>query len=79
MSHDIEDTGQYFGSRSKIKRGYINDFLPARPASQTNDSHKGPMISNHERPAGRIKNCGEKAAFNICNFRFECFYLRTVS
>ena len=49
-------------------------FLPARPASQTHDSHKGRMISNHVNPAGRIKNCGEKAAFNIFNFRFECFF-----
>ena len=55
-------------------------FLPARPASQTHDSHKGRMILNHVNPAGRIKNCGKKSAFNICNFRFECFfYLRTVS
>ena len=55
-------------------------FLPARPASQTHDSHKGRMILNHVNPAGRIKNCGEKSALNICNFRFErFFYLRTVS
>ena len=46
-------------------------FLPARPASQTHDSHKGRMILNHESPAGCIKkNCGEKSAFSICNFRF---------
>ena len=50
-------------------------FLPARPASQTHDSHKGRMILNHVNPAGRIKNCGKKSAFNICNFRFECFFL----
>ena len=49
-------------------------FLPARPASQTHDSHKGRMILNHVNPAGRIKNCGKKSAFNICNFRFECFF-----
>ena len=55
-------------------------FLPARPASQTHDSHKGRMILNHESPAGRIKNCDEKSAFGICNFCFECFfYLHTVS
>ena len=54
-------------------------FLPARPASQTHDFLKGRMILNHESPAGRIKNYGEKSAFGICNFRFECFYLRTVS
>ena len=50
-------------------------FLPAHPASQTHDSHKGRMILNHVNPAGRIKNCGKKSAFNICNFRFECFFL----
>ena len=50
-------------------------FLHARPTSQTHDCHKGRMISNHESPAGRNKNCGEKSAFNICNFRFECFLL----
>ena len=49
-------------------------FLPARPASQTHDSDKGRMILNHESPAGRIKNCGEKSAFSICNFRFEYFF-----
>ena len=43
-------------------------FLPARPASQMHGSHKGCLISNLESPAGRIKNCGEKSAFNICNF-----------
>ena len=50
-------------------------FLPALPASQTHDSHKGRMILNHESPAGRIKNCGEKSAFRICNFRFDIFLL----
>ena len=50
-------------------------FLPARPASQTHDSHKGRMILNHLNPAGRIKNYGEKSAFKICNFRFERFLL----
>ena len=40
-------------------------FLPARPASQTHDSDKGRMILNHESPAGRIKNCGEKSAFIV--------------
>ena len=40
-------------------------FLPARPASQTHDSHKGRMIFNHESPAGRIKNCGEKSALSF--------------
>ena len=49
-------------------------FLPVRPASQTHDSHKGRMILNHVNPAGRIKNWGEKSAFNICNFCFECFF-----
>ena len=34
-------------------------FLPARPASQTHDSHIGRMILNHESPTGHIKNCGE--------------------
>ena len=29
-------------------------FLPARPASQTHDSHKGRMILDHESPAGCI-------------------------
>ena len=38
-------------------------FLPACPASQTHDSHKGHIISNHESPVGHIKNCGEKSAF----------------
>ena len=52
-----------------------SDFLPARPASQTHDSHKGRMILNHESPAGCIKNCGEKSAFSVCNFRFGCFLL----
>ena len=50
-------------------------FLPAHPVSQTHDSHKGRMILNHESPTARIKNCGEKSAFSICNFRFECFLL----
>ena len=50
-------------------------FFPARPASQTHNSHKGRMILNHESPAVRIKNCGEKSAFSICNFRFESFLL----
>ena len=50
-------------------------FLPARPASQTYDSHKRRMILNHESPAGGIKNCEEKSAFSICNFGFECFLL----
>ena len=49
-------------------------FLPARPASQTHDSDKGRMILNHESPAGRIKNCGKKSAFSICNFPFEYFF-----
>ena len=40
-------------------------FLPARPASQTHDFHKGRMIFNHESPAGRIKNCGEKSALSF--------------
>ena len=40
-------------------------ILPARPASQTHDSHKGRMIFNHESPAGRIKNCGEKSALSF--------------
>ena len=40
-------------------------FLPARPASQTHDSHKGRMIFNHVSPAGRIKNCGEKSALSF--------------
>ena len=48
-------------------------FLPARPASQTHDSHKGRMILNHRSPAGHITNCGEKSALSICYFRFECF------
>ena len=49
----------------------ISDFfLPARPASQTHDSHKGRMILNQESPAGRIKNCGGKSVFGICNFLF---------
>ena len=48
-------------------------FLLALPASQTHDSHKKRMILNHESAAGRIKNCGEKSAFSIRNFRFECF------
>ena len=51
-------------------------FLPARPASQTHDSHKGRMIFNHESPAGRIKNCGEKSALSFWMF---FFYLHTAS
>ena len=55
-------------------------FLPARPASQTHDSHKGRMILNHVNPAGRIKNCGEKSAFKNLQLSFRTFfYLRTVS
>ena len=49
-------------------------FLPARPASQTHDSHKGRMFLNHVNPAGRIKNCGESLHLKICNFRFERFF-----
>ena len=49
-------------------------FLPARPASQTHDSHKGRMILNHVNPAGRIKNCGEKSAFKNLQLRFERFF-----
>ena len=45
-------------------------FLPARPASQTHDSHKGCMILNHVNPAGRIKNCGEKSAFKKLQLSF---------
>ena len=45
-------------------------FLPARPASQTHDSHKGRMILNHVNPAGRIKNCGEKSAFKYLQLSF---------
>ena len=45
-------------------------FLPARPASQTHDSHKGRMILNHVNPAGRIKNCGEKSAFKNLQLSF---------
>ena len=56
-----------------LRPRYTVVLLPARPASQTHDSHKGHMILNHESPAGRIKNCGEKSAFSICNFRFEYF------
>ena len=41
-------------------------FFTCGPGSQTNDSHKGHMILNHESPTGRIKNCGEKSAFSIC-------------
>ena len=55
-------------------------FLPARPASQTHDSHKGRMILNHVNPAGRNKNCGEKSAFKNLQLSFwTFFYLRTVS
>ena len=61
--------------RSKSLQTTAVIFLPARPVSPTHDSHKGRVISNHESPAGRIKNCGKKSAFNICNFRFECFLL----
>ena len=45
-------------------------FLPARPASQTHDSHKGRMNLNHVNPAGRIKNCGEKSAFKNLQLSF---------
>ena len=45
-------------------------FLPARPASQTHDSHKGRMILNHVNPTGRIKNCGEKSAFKNLQLSF---------
>ena len=45
-------------------------FLPARPASQTHDSHKGRMILNHVNPAGRIKNCGKKSAFKNLQLSF---------
>ena len=55
-------------------------FLPARPASQTHDSHKGRMILNHVNPAGRIKNCGEMFAFKNLQLSFwTFFYLRIVS
>ena len=50
-------------------------FLPARPASQTHDSHKGRMILNHVNPAGRIKNCGEKSAFKNLQLSFWTFFL----
>ena len=49
-------------------------FLPARPASQTHDSHKGRMILNHVNPAGRIKNCGEKSAFKNLQLSFLTFF-----
>ena len=49
---------------------YTVIFLPARPASQTHDSHKGRMILNHVNPAGRIKNCGEKSAFKNLQLLF---------
>ena len=50
-------------------------FLPARPASQTHDSHKGRMILNHVNPAGRIKNCGEKSAFKNLQLSFFNVFL----
>ena len=49
---------------------YAVIFLPARPASQTHDSHKGRMILNHVNPAGRIKNLGEKSAFKNLQLSF---------
>ena len=54
--------GNYEGMRD-------GDFLPACPASQAHDSNKGRVILNHESAAGHNKNCGEKSAFSICNFR----------
>ena len=55
-------------SRDSLPQSVI--FLPARPASQTHDSHKGRMILNHVNPAGRIKNCGEKSAFKNLQLSF---------
>ena len=50
-------------------------FLPACPASQTHDFHKGRMILNHESPAGRIKIVAKSLHLVLNVF----FYLRTVS
>ena len=61
--HIFEITQQALRCQSVI-------FLPARPASQTHDSHKGRMILNHVNPAGRIKNCGEKSAFKNLQLSF---------
>ena len=67
------------GGGGGLGGGYIPDhqglgntviFLPARPASQTHDSHKGRMILNHVNPAGSIKNCGEKSAFKNLQLSF---------
>ena len=60
-------------NRATVVMGWLETtvsviFLPARPASQTHDSHKGRMIFNHESPAGRIKNCGEKSALSFWMF-----------
>ena len=57
------------------RKQYAVIFLPARPASQTHDSHKGRMILNHVNPAGRIKNCGEKSAFKNLQLSFLNVFL----
>ena len=56
--------------RYRVLHHHAVIFLPARPASQTHDSHKGRMILNHVNPAGRIKNCGEKSAFKNLQLSF---------
>ena len=77
--HVFPVVSRLFRSKSLLTTAVT--FLPVRPASQMHDSHKGCVISIHESPAGRIKNCGKKSAFYICNLCFEClfFYLRTMS
>ena len=40
-------------------------FLPARPASQTHDSHKGRMILNNESPADKDKEALFNVAYNV--------------
>ena len=59
-----------YTKRGKLPELLAVIFLPARPASQTHDSHKGRMILNHVNPAGRIKKCGEKSAFKNLQLSF---------
>ena len=65
----IRVSDQVISKPTRSARGPVI-FLPARPASQTHDSHKGRMILNHVNPAGRIKNCGEKSAFKNLQLSF---------
>ena len=52
-----------------------SDFFTFASVSQTHDSHKGRMILNHESPAGRFKNCGEKSTFVFATLVLNVFLL----